>query len=85
MNGKQFGCGSVDCGDGTRIDVHMANNAGRGSDNVTLTRVAATVEREMYTRDYDAGAIIGRTRTSGWRGSWTLTKAVQAELGLRRK
>jgi hypothetical protein len=47
---KQFGCDSVDVGDGTRIDVHMANNSGRGRDNVTLTRVRDETPRPTYTR-----------------------------------
>ena len=79
---RQYGCRSVDCGDGTRIDVHMANNAGRGSDNVTLTRVAATVMRPSYTRQYAAADVVAQTRTSGWNGKWALSQRVREELGL---
>lgn len=79
---KQYGCSSVDLGDGTRIDVHMANNAGRGADNVTLTRVHESVSRPAYTRQYADDDVIGSTRTSGWRGKWALTRRVREELGL---
>jgi hypothetical protein len=78
----KYGCKSVDCGDGTRIDVHMANNAGRGGDNVTLTRVAATVIRPVYTRGYAAADVVAQTRTSGWNGKWALSQRVREELGL---
>lgn len=79
---NQYGCSSVDVGDGTRIDVHMANNAGRGNNNVTLTRVRESVSRPAYTRQYTDDDVIGQTRTSGWRGRWALTRRVRAELGL---
>ena len=82
IKSHHYGCRSVDCGDGTRIDVHMANNAGRGSDNVTLTRVSATVMRPSYTRQYDEGDIIAQTQTSGWCGNWALSQRVREELGL---
>ncbi|MDD3523981.1 MAG: hypothetical protein PHQ41_04720, partial [Candidatus Cloacimonetes bacterium] len=57
---RRYGCGSIDCGEGTRIDVHMANNAGRGTNNVTLTRVAVTVARPAYTRQYHDADIIAQ-------------------------
>lgn len=79
---RRYGCGSIDCGDGTRIDVHMANNAGRGTNNVTLTRVAVTVARPAYTRQYHDADIIAQTRTSGWNGKWALSQRVREELGL---
>ena len=79
---KNFGCRSIGLGDGTRIVVHMANNAGRGSDNVTLTLVRADVPRPAYTRQYKQDDIIAQTRTSGWCGHWSLSKRVRAELGL---
>jgi hypothetical protein len=79
---KQYGCSSVDVGDGTRIDVHMANNAGRGNDNVTLTRVCNETPRPTYTRQYADADVIAQTRTSGWRGKWSLTQRVREELGL---
>ena len=82
IKSNQYGCKSVDCGDGTRIDVHMANNAGRGSDNVTLTRVAVTVARPAYTRQYHDADIIAQTRTSGWNGKWAMSQRVREELGL---
>ena len=82
INTNQYGCNSVDVRDGTRIDVHMANNAGRGDDNVTLTRVAAGVARPVYTRGYADECVITQTRTSGWRGKWTLSQRVREELGL---
>ena len=82
IKSTQYGCRSVDCGDGTRIDVHMANNAGRGSDNVTLTRVKTTVMRPSYTRQYAAADIVAQTRTSGWNGKWALSQRVREELGL---
>lgn len=82
INKLYHGCGSVDCGDGTRIDVHMANNAGRGTNNVTLTRVAATVKRPAYTRQYESDDIIAQTQTSGWRGNWSLTESIRRDLGL---
>jgi len=82
INTNQYGCNSVDVGDGTRIDVHMANNAGRGGDNVTLTRVAVAVSRPSYTKGYADADVIGQTRTSGWRGKWSLTQRVREELGL---
>lgn len=81
-NKRQHGCGFLDCGDGTRVDVHMANNAGRGRDNVTLTRVAATVTRPAYTRQYKNGDIIAQTQTSAWRGNWSLSTRVRRDLGL---
>jgi hypothetical protein len=77
---NQYGCSSVDVGDGTRIDVHMANNAGRGDDNVTLTRVNNETPRPTYTRQYDADDVIAQTRTSGWQGKWALTRRVREEL-----
>jgi len=79
---NQHGVKSLFCGDGTRIDVHMANNKGRGSDNVTLTRVLQEVPRPSYTRNYECDDVIAQTRTSGWRGKWSLTKRVRQELGL---
>jgi hypothetical protein len=82
LNTNQFGCKSVDVGDGTRIDVHMANNAGRGSDNVTLTRVSVAVARPAFTRGYANDDVVAETRTSGWSGKWSLTKRVREELGL---
>ena len=82
INTTQFGCGSIDAGDGTRIDVHMANNAGRGRDNVTLTRVSNETQRPAYTRNYAKGDVIGQTRTSGWHGKWSLNRRVREELGL---
>ena len=68
--------------DGTRIDVHMANNKGRGRDNVTLTRVHQDVQRTAYTRQYADGDVVAQTRTSGWNGKWALTQRVREELGL---
>ena len=82
IKSNQYGCKSVDCGDGTRIDVHMANNAGRGSDNVTLTRVSATVMRPTCTRQYADDDVVAQTRTSGWNGKWALSQRVREELGL---
>ena len=82
IKSSQYGCKSVDCGDGTRIDVHMANNVGRGSDNVTLTRVRQDVQRPAYTRQYAADDVISQTRTSGWNGKWALSQRVREELGL---
>jgi hypothetical protein len=79
---RRYGCGSIDCGDGTRIDVHMANNAGRGTNNVTLTRVAVTVARPAYTRQYHDADIIARTQTGGWCGHWSITKKIEQELML---
>lgn len=79
---KYYGCGSIMIDDGTRIDVHMANNAGRGSDNVTLTLVRADVPRPAYTRQYKQADIIAQTRTSGWCGHWSLSQRVREELGL---
>ena len=79
---NQYGVNSVDCGDGTRIDVHMANNAGRGRDNVTLTRVAVAVGRPKYTRQYADDEVVGQTRTSGWRGKWSMSRRVSENLGL---
>ena len=81
-NKRQHGCRSLECGDGTRVDIHMANNAGRGCNNVTLTRVAATVTRPAYTRQYAAADVIAQTRTSGWNGKWALSQRVREELGL---
>ena len=81
INTNQYGVRSVDCGDGTRIDVHMSNNAGRGGNNVTLTRVASNVERPAYTRHYADADVIAQTRTSGWRGKWALNQRVREELG----
>ena len=81
-NKRQHGCGSLDCGDGTRVDIHMANNAGRGCNNVTLTRVAATVTRPAYTRHYDEGEIIAQTQTSAWCGNWSLSTRVRRDLDL---
>jgi hypothetical protein len=78
----QYGCSSVILGDGTRIDAHMANNAGRGRDNVTLTRVRSETPRPTYTRQYVDADVIAQTRTSGWRGKWGLTRRVRDELGL---
>ena len=82
MKIKQFGCGSVHCDDNTRIDVHMANNAGRGKDNVTLTRVSNSVSRPMYTKQYKKTDIISQTRVCGWGGKWSLPGRVRDELGL---
>lgn len=82
LNTNQYGCRSIAVGDGTRIDVHMANNAGRGNNNVTLTRVRELVARPPYTRQYADADVIGQTRTSGWRGKWALTQRVRKELGL---
>lgn len=79
---EQFGCESIDLDDGRRIDVHMANNAGRGDDNVTLTLVRDTTERPQYTRWYVPEDVIAQTRTSGWRGRWALSARVRQELGL---
>jgi hypothetical protein len=79
---NHYGVGSVDCGDGTRVDVHMANNAGRGQDNVTLTRVRQGLPRPAYTRQYTPADVIAQTRTSGWRGKWSLTARVREDLGL---
>jgi len=81
-NKRQHGCGSLDCGDGTRVDIHMANNAGRGRNNVTLTRVAATVTRPAYTRQYEGADIIAQTQTGGWCGNWSLSTRVRRDLGL---
>jgi len=68
--------------DGTRIDVHMANNAGRGRDNVTLTRVRQDVKRPGYTRQYADDDVISQTRTSGWNGKWAFSVRIRRELGL---
>jgi len=64
------------------VDVHMANNAGRGRNNVTLTRVAATVKRPAYTRQYAEGDIIAQTQTSAWCGNWSLSTRARRDLGL---
>jgi hypothetical protein len=72
----------VDVGDGTRIDVHMANNSGRGSNNVTLTRVRNETPRPTYTRQYADADVIEQTCTSGWRGKWAPTQRVRENLGL---
>ena len=82
IKSNQYGCNSVDCGDGTRIDVHMANNAGRGTNNVTLTRVKTTAKRPAYTRQYAAADVVAQTRCSGWNGKWALSQRVREELGL---
>jgi hypothetical protein len=82
INTNQYGCDSVNVGDGTRIDVHMANNAGRGRNNVSLTRVRSETPRPTYTRQYADADVIARTRTSGWRGKWALTRRVREELGM---
>ena len=82
IKSKNFGCGSIEIGDGTRIDIHMANNAGRGTDNVTLTLVRSAVPRPAYTRQYKQADIIAQTRTSGWCGHWSLSRRVREELGL---
>ena len=82
INTNQHGCSSVDVGDGTRIDVHMANNSGRGGDNVTLTRVRSDVCRPVYTRQYADADVMSQTRTSGWRGKWALSQRVREGLGL---
>ena len=82
IKSNQYGCKSVDCGDGTRIDVHMANNSGRGTNNVTLTRVASTVMRPSCTRQYANDDVISQTRCSGWNGKWALSQRVREELGL---
>lgn len=82
FNKNQYGCASVDCGDGTRIDVHMANNKGRGTDNVTLTRVPTRVSRPHFTRQYKPEDIIRQTTTSGWRGKWSLSGKLLGKLHL---
>jgi len=82
IKSSQYGCKSVYCGDGTRIDVHMANNAGRGTNNVTLTRVKTTVMRPSCTRQYAAADVVAQTRCSGWAGKWALSQRVREELGL---
>jgi len=76
------GCASVSLDDGTRIDVHMANNTGRGSDNVTLTRVTHDTKRPKYTRGYALECIIGQTRVSGWKGKWVLSGSAKNELNM---
>ena len=80
MDRRQFGVESIDVLDGTRIDVHMANNRGRGRNNVTLTRVKQDVERPMYTRQYKDKDVIAQTSTSGWAGHWSLSKRVREDL-----
>jgi hypothetical protein len=83
INTNQYGCHSVDVGDGTRIDVHMANNRGRGTNNVTLTRVCAMgVARPPFSRQYAHADVIAQTQTSGWSGKWRLTRRVREGLGL---
>lgn len=82
LNSNRYGCGSLDVGNGTRIDVHMANNAGRGNNNVTLTHVCDSVERPARSRQYNDADVIGQTHTSGWRGRWTLSRRVRDALGL---
>jgi hypothetical protein len=64
------------------IDVHMANNRGRGDDNVTLTRVRNETPRPSRSGQYADADVIAQTRTSGWRGKWALTRRVREELGL---
>jgi len=78
---KIYGCKTVDLNDGTELHVHMANNAGRGSNNVTLTRMRKNSVRPQYTRSYGAD-VIAQTTTSGWRGTVNFSKRVQTELGI---
>ena len=78
----RYGVWSVYCGDGTRIDVHMTDNAWRGRGDVTLTRVATAVPRPAHTRQYKQADIIAQTRTSGRCGHWSLSQRVREELGL---
>lgn len=77
---RRFGVKSILLSDGTRIDAHFANNRGRASDNVTLTRVAMSVGRARQTRGYHAREIISQTRTVGWRGVYRLTDDVLRRL-----
>lgn len=79
---RRFGVESIRLMDGTRIDVHMANNKGRGDNNVTLTRVWQSSVRPMYTRQYEE--VIAQTQTSGWAGHWNFSKRVRQDLGVDR-
>ena len=80
LSGQQFGVASIDLHDGTRLDVHMANNRGRGTNNVTLTRVPIDTERPAVTARYEN--YIAQTQTGGWRGYWYASKRVRESLEL---
>ena len=49
--------------------LHYANNAGRGTDNVTVTFVKPGTIRPSFTREYEDKDIIRQYRVSGWRGN----------------
>ena len=50
------------------IHLHYANNAGRGSDNVTVTIVKPGTPRPSETRKYN-GEYVRQYRVSGWHGN----------------
>lgn len=74
-----YGCKTINLGDGTEIHVHMANNSGRGTDNVTLTRVPVGTKRPTYTRQYQ-DEIISQVKTSGWRGRVNFSRKIREQL-----
>ena len=53
---------------GEKLFFHYANNAGRGDNNVTITRCIPGTERPRYTREYEEHYVIHQTRTSSWVG-----------------
>ena len=83
--GEIYGNNIVEVGDGTELHVHFANNAGRGRDNVTITRVPLDTARRMYVRMYPPHVVLARTRTSGWAGKVNFSRAVRARLSVAQR
>ena len=82
QSSSRIQCKNVNLNDGTELHIHMANNRGRGYDNVTLTRVKIGTNRPKFTRGYSDSDIIAQTRTSGWKGKVNFSLRVKSDLNI---
>jgi hypothetical protein len=64
---------------GEKLFFHYANNAGRGSDNVTITRCAGDVTRTRRSACLSKTCIT-QTTTGGWAGNVNFSERVFREL-----
>lgn len=66
---------------GAEIHVHYANNAGRGTDNVTVSVVQRATPRPTQIRHYNDDRIITQYNTAGWRGHVDISNTMLAQYG----
>ena len=69
--------------DGTQLFFYYANNAGRGTNNVTIYHVNSDIERAGCCKKQDKSEYLNVTTTSGWAGNVNFSKKVIDRLQLK--